>query len=227
MFRTIIQALKQRKLMIQALDLCEDALEKSEEATRAALRPLLDGQPADIDVYAIDRQINQAEVDVRRLVFEHLAVDATSDVTAGLILTSVIIDVERVGDYAKNILQLAEKNGGPLPGGPHGDALRAIAKDTLALFDDAAKAVRDGEEKLAASVMYRYQDVNVRCEALIDRLLADSSLSSREGIALALAARYLKRVGAHLSNLASSVVNPFDRIGFKPGGKAPTDPEEA
>jgi hypothetical protein len=27
--------------------------------------------------------------------------------------------------------------------------------------------------------------------------------------------RYLKRVSAHLKNIASSVVNPFDRIGFR------------
>lgn len=227
MFRSILQALKARNLMIQALDLCEEALGRSELATRAALKPLLEGQRPDVDVYAIDRQINQAEVDVRRLVFEHMAVDHSTDVSAGLILTSVIIDVERVGDYAKNILQLAEKNGGPLPSGAHGDTLRAIATDTLALFADSSNSLRAGDEALAADVMKRYQSINLRCEALIDQLLADGNLSSREGIALALAARYLKRVGAHLSNLASSVVNPFDRIGFKPGSPRPVDPEDA
>ena len=32
---------------------------------------------------------------------------------------------------------------------------------------------------------------------------------------LALYARYLKRISAHLNNILSSVVNPFERIGFK------------
>lgn len=40
---------------------------------------------------------------------------------------------------------------------------------------------------------------------------------------LALTIRFVKRIGAHLSNLASSVVNPFDRIGFRPGYGAPKD----
>ena len=31
---------------------------------------------------------------------------------------------------------------------------------------------------------------------------------------LTLLARYFRRVSAHLSNIASSVVNPFDEIGF-------------
>jgi len=34
--------------------------------------------------------------------------------------------------------------------------------------------------------------------------------------AAALYLRYLKRIAAHLSNIASSVVNPFHRIGYKP-----------
>ena len=34
-------------------------------------------------------------------------------------------------------------------------------------------------------------------------------------MATALYIRFLKRISAHLMNIASSVVNPFDRIGFR------------
>ena len=37
-------------------------------------------------------------------------------------------------------------------------------------------------------------------------------------VAAALYIRYLKRISAHLMNIASSVVNPFERIGFKSEG---------
>ena len=35
-----------------------------------------------------------------------------------------------------------------------------------------------------------------------------------EGAAISLYARYLKRISAHSRNLISSIVNPFDRIGY-------------
>ena len=44
---------------------------------------------------------------------------------------------------------------------------------------------------------------------------ADESLSRGQTAATALYVRYLKRVGAHLLNILSSVVNPFERIGYR------------
>ena len=54
-------------------------------------------------------------------------------------------------------------------------------------------------------------------------MVEDTAISSREAVIAALASRYTKRISAHLSNLASSVVNPFDRIGFRPGEGPPED----
>jgi len=36
-----------------------------------------------------------------------------------------------------------------------------------------------------------------------------------EAVSTALYVRFLKRISAHLMNIASSIVNPFDRIGFR------------
>jgi len=43
---------------------------------------------------------------------------------------------------------------------------------------------------------------------------SDKSVSTQDAVALALYFRYLKRVNSHLRNIATSVVNPFDYIGF-------------
>jgi hypothetical protein len=43
----------------------------------------------------------------------------------------------------------------------------------------------------------------------------DSGMPCSEAVTTALYVRFLKRVSAHLMNIASSVVNPFDRIGFR------------
>ena len=71
--------------------------------------------------------------------------------------------------------------------------------------------------------MDRQYKLNQNCEEYLDELCEATKLTAREVVVLALTIRFVKRIGAHLSNLASSVVNPFDRIGFRPGGGSPKD----
>jgi phosphate uptake regulator len=46
----------------------------------------------------------------------------------------------------------------------------------------------------------------------------ETSMPARDAVATALYVRYLKRISAHLMNIASSIVNPFERIGFRVEG---------
>jgi phosphate uptake regulator len=44
---------------------------------------------------------------VRRKVLRYLAIAGTVDLVPGLVLTGIVIDIERIGDYTKNIAELA------------------------------------------------------------------------------------------------------------------------
>ena len=44
---------------------------------------------------------------------------------------------------------------------------------------------------------------------------SEPDLVCAEAVSTALYVRFLKRISAHLMNIASSIVNPFDRIGFR------------
>ncbi len=223
MFKTLLQVLRQKNLMIQALELTEEAMDKADEITHAAVSALLDNQEPTIDIYAIDRRINEAEIRVRRLILEHLAINASTDLTPALIVTSTIIDIERVGDYAKNVYELAQRYPRAFPDeGLFGD-IRSRAKDVLEMFDMVQRSLADGDVELASQVMARHRETGGKLESIIERLQLENGITTRDAVTLALASRYLKRISAHLSNLASSVVNPFDRIGFRPGGSPPTD----
>ncbi len=50
-------------------------------------------------------------------------------------------------------------------------------------------------------------------QGLIKR--SERDLVCNEAVSTALYVRFLKRISAHLMNIASSIVNPFDRIGFR------------
>ena len=69
------------------------------------------------DIKSLDRQINKYEREVRRNVLTHLSVAGTQNLVPGLALISIVIDVERIGDYTKNIAGLASLHKMKLKGG--------------------------------------------------------------------------------------------------------------
>jgi len=44
----------------------------------------------------------------------------------------------------------------------------------------------------------------------------DKNIRSGDAVSLAMYFRWLKRINSHLRNIMTSVVNPFDRVGFEP-----------
>lgn len=223
MFRALLNALRTKNRLNDALELTNTCLEKAEILTRSSMAALLDGKQPEFDIYALDREINQGEMEVRRRVFEYQLLDNEADITPGLVLISTIIDIERIGDYAKNIFELSQRYPHPFSGNRHFDEIREIAEEVLELMPQAGKAFRKGDIELAEMVMNTHSQFSRRLDALIDSVVDDGGISAREAVIAALAARYTKRISAHLSNLASSVVNPFDRIGFRPGDGTPED----
>ena len=72
-------------------------------------------------------------------------------------------------------------------------------------------------EDLARKVLQNHKRLSSRVELGLQLLRNNQALAGQAGRAVtaALYLRYLKRVSAHLKNVATSVVNPFYRIGYK------------
>jgi phosphate uptake regulator len=223
MFKMLFEVLSQKSLMVQAAQRADDALERARTLCEAAFAALLDGTRPDQDLYELDRQINDDEVTVRRMVLEHLAANPIGDLSAGVVLISTIIDIERVGDYAKNVYEQAERLGEPWPDRDGFREVRHLVEEMNEIFRDTAAAVHAGDRDQARAAMDRQHALNRDCEKWLDELCEAKNFTAREVVVLALTIRFVKRIGAHLSNLASSVVNPFDRIGFRPGEGPPED----
>ncbi len=108
MFKQVFELFKSDSLYNQALEECHEMLDIDCEMFNESIKSLRESDTADIpiDIYAMDRKINRFERDVRRKVMTHLAVSGREDLGSGLILVSVVIDIERIGDYTKNIYDL-------------------------------------------------------------------------------------------------------------------------
>jgi phosphate uptake regulator len=171
----------------------------------------------DLNVYDRDIEVNKYQREVRREVLSHLTVAGSTDIYSGLILVSIIIDIERVGDYTKNIVELALNHPAKLHGGMFEEDLKKIEAAVEDTFGRVRKVLEATDVQDAEKLLNEYQWVNRLCDQhVIDYIKGlDQALSSVDTVSLALYYRYLKRINSHLRNIVTSIVNPFDQIGFR------------
>ena len=171
----------------------------------------------DVDIYERDRQLNKYERSVRRKIVTHMSVSAKPDINLGLVLTAIVIDIERIGDYTKNIVELAAGLENPFDALELNDEVSRMERAIDAMFADIVPALEGSDEERARKIMEAHAEVARIVDSAIPRLQDSQVLSGRSGhaVTVALYMRYLKRVSAHLKNVATSVVNPYHRIGFR------------
>ncbi len=168
----------------------------------------------------MDKNLNRMEMDVRKKVFSHLAISRGEDLLKGLQLNIIITDLERVGDYTKNIGELVDMMPGKLEFGRHDKAFEKVKNLALEIFDLTYQALEQRDEKLAAKTIRKYDTVSKTVDATIKKVVAGKELTEsveKRHVGLVLLLRYIKRVSAHLKNISTSLVNPFHQIGYRPG----------
>jgi len=167
-------------------------------------------------IYEQDKAVNSYERKVRKNVMKHLTDSGTHDIYSGLMLISIIIDIERLGDYTKNIVELAENHHKKLKGGKFNNDLKKTEEAITNSFSVVKEAFKTGNINNASEFLKEYDWVNKLCdEHIMDCIKEnDASLTQCNAVTLALYFRYLKRLNSHLRNIASSVVNPFHKIGY-------------
>ncbi len=219
MFKEIFEMFKGDSLYIQALDECHEMLEIDREMFTQSIKALRTSDSAEIpiDIYAMDKKINSFEMDVRRKVATHLVVANSQDIGPGLVLTSVVIDIERIGDYTKNIYDLAVTHPKKLHVESIEDRVALIENSTVNYFNDTIDAFKNQDVDKARVLMTSYKDnISKESQNLVEDIISGkiSDLDVSQSASIVLYARYLKRIAAHSRNLISSVVNPFERIGY-------------
>ncbi|HVL69563.1 MAG TPA: PhoU domain-containing protein [Vicinamibacterales bacterium] len=185
-------------------------LDQAAEMLDHSLEVLLDNKPIRLDFEQLDDVIDEAERRVRRTILQHLAVNPKQDLVASLVLVSMVQDAERIGDFARGLVELMRMAKGPRQG-PFADELRRLAQQLRPLFPACERAFREANVQEARWVITQHRQLRAELKAYRDRVAA-SELSADMAVVYAGAAQILRRVGAHLSNIASTVVQPYDRI---------------
>ena len=109
-FKEILNLWKSENLLSQAWDETSEMMELSHQMFEEAIYNMREGVKRKklIKLKKRDKEINNYQKEVRKKVITHFSVSKNIDeIPSGMVLLSIIIDVERLGDYTKNILDLA------------------------------------------------------------------------------------------------------------------------
>ena len=222
MFDRVISLWKSEDLLSQAWEESFEMMVLSNEMFSASIRYLRRGEKIKIlkDLKRRDREINEFQKSVRKKVVTHFSISQkVEDFPSGLVLLNIVVDVERLGDYTKNILDLAIHYPDPLVSEDCLNSLKEIEDDILSRFTDTLTAIEQQDEKLAKELLksYRKSFSNISDKIVNDGISGKQGYKDqKEAASVTLYARYLKRVGGHLKNITTTMLNPYEEIGYRP-----------
>jgi Na+/phosphate symporter len=210
MFEHLFGSKEGSPLVKAAFEDISGMMQQSAKMLDLALSALLDNVEIDADLDHMDDVVDDGERMVRRTILEHLSINPQQDLVASLILVSMVQDVERIGDFARGLGELVSLAKSPREG-RFRDDLAAYAERIRPLFALCEEAFREDDAELARQVVVSHNELKAEILAFT-AAIADSDLSADMVIVYASSARMLRRISAHLCNIASTVVQPFDRM---------------
>lgn len=161
----------------------------------------------------VDIGVNRAERAVRKELVVHTSVrGAGADFPLVLSFMSIVKDVERVGDYAKNIWDLSNV-GVDFSGDDDIGRLTEYRDRTSEAIAETARIFRERDVKAAHEMIQRMDQELDEYDAAVVEML-ESTGDVRPAVARALLFRHLKRISAHLMNVLTSLVMPVHRLDF-------------
>jgi len=220
MIKEILSVFRANTLMDRAFQRSYDMLDLTYHMFLQAKEVLRNTEHTELEVDISDEdiEVNKYQREVRRDVFNHLVLTEGEQLSSGLVLVSIVIDLERIGDFTKNIVEIAQNHPQRLHGGMFEDDLLRIENAVDDNFRRTIDVFKTSDEAAARELIKEYKWIPKLTDKILMDLVkqTDPSITSGSAAALALYFRSLKRINGHLRNVTTSVVNPFHRIGFKP-----------
>jgi phosphate uptake regulator len=170
--------------------------------------------PAEIgkDLRKSDRQVNKGERSIRRELIIHAGVAGAADYPLMLVYMSIIKDIERVGDYSKNIWDLTV-DGFTLQGAADEAMWTDRFARTQELINETAVIFSERNAEQATARLAEMDEWTSEFDNEVSTLVREGS-SAGPAVPRALLNRYLKRITAHLMNVMTAVVMPLDRLDY-------------
>ena len=220
-FKDIVSIWKSENLLSQAWDESREMLEFSEDMFSSAKKYLRRG----VKIKKLkklkkeDKKINEFQQNVRKKVVTHFSVSKNIDnLPNGLVLLNMVIDVERLGDYTKNILDMAIYYPEALVSEELLPELNTLENEVRLRFQKTCESIGRQDIVLAEHLLKTHQE----SLAIVSDNIVHNCISgkidfenNKQATVVPLYSRYLKRIGSHLKNISTTMINPYEYIGYK------------
>ena len=220
-FNDIVSIWRSEDLLSQAWDESREMLEFSEDMFSSAIKYMRRG----VKIKKLkklkkeDKKINEFQQNVRKKVVTHFSVLKNIDsIPNGLVLLNMVIDVERLGDYTKNILDMAIYYPEALVSEELLPELNTLENEVMLRFQKTCESIGRQDIVLAEHLLKTHQE----SLAFVSDNIVHNCISgkidfenNKQATVVPLYARYLKRIGSHLKNISTTMINPYEYIGYK------------
>ena len=164
------------------------------------------------EVRRTDRQINVTEIEIRRELLVHISVHGAADAGEMLVFMNMIKDLERIGDYNKNIFDLALE-GVSFSGDEDLEQIIGFRDELSSRITLMGEILDTRDEDRARAYIERGDHLRREFDGLVNELV-HATAPALVAVPRALLYRFLKRVAAHCANVVTAVVMPVDRLDY-------------
>ena len=165
------------------------------------------------DLYNTDKAINELHREVRREMIIHSAVNSRNlDIPLLLSYMTMSKDIERIGDYCKNLFEIAE-TGNSFAKGDDLDTYMELKNDIGKLIVYLQSCLNLDDESKVQDLITLGSSLNNDLDEKITALLEDKE-KIQHPVATTLFYRYLKRIVSHIVNAATAIIMPTDQIDY-------------
>jgi phosphate uptake regulator len=173
MWKELLKLWKADNLMLQAWEQSYEMLELDHEMMLEAMRVLRESDENEMNskIRKKDKIVNKFEREVRKKVLTHMSVHGPVSMPAGLILITIIIDIERIGDYTKNIADLAREQKKKLHVGSHENCLQGVESAVKDMFARARSCIKTSDKEEALQALETHKSVNEMCDSEIANVI--------------------------------------------------------
>jgi len=207
-FKDFYKVWKKRDLLRELFEFSAEVLKKDQKMFAAASDALLKARAIEMDIEEKDEQINKDREKIRKKVLEHMTLNPQKDIVAFLTLIDISRDLERIGDYSKDIAVLATQYEKPLIDGRFTDELVSLYRIVLTMFEWTETSLKKANEDAAKSVIDAHLNkVMLRVDKLIEGLIGQKEGEVQKIVVCALYARCLKRISSHLMDIACTITS--------------------
>ncbi len=216
-FKSIMSLFREDDWSGELVEKLDEMLALSGRMFTYAIGVVIDGTndaDPDVELFGRDKRINKLMRKVRRRLVSRLSLGSHSEeVPTALIFMNAVKDAERIGDYVKNVYEIADLHGENPDRDLYRQWLGERAERISALIEATREAFVASDEENAARVIADARKMSKECEAAI-REITEWPGNVRDAVCLVLGLRFYKRIVSHLSNIATTVVMPVDLLDF-------------